>query len=214
MTNVEPARNQVPVTGLACPSRRMILRNGLLVGAGVVAAGAMSVGRAGSAQAAAADPQAATADPQGDWAWCSKCQGLYYVNSEYSVCPYGAVFGRHGQLKSFEYFVFYQNEGNSYWQTDWAWCQACAGLFFSDGQPSAGSCPSLDGYGPHLNSGWNYTLGHSGAVYSGAQDGWFHCSQCQGIFFGDTNTRAGVCPLDNSAYVHNGSGSFAYIMIA
>jgi hypothetical protein len=53
-----------------------------------------------------------------------------------------------------------------------------------------------------------------GATYSGAQDGWFHCSQCQGIFFGNTNTRAGVCPLDNSAYVHNGSGSFAYIMIS
>jgi hypothetical protein len=208
MTNVEPARKQVAVTWPARPSRRMILRNGLLVGAGVVAAGAMSVARAGSAQAL-------TDDLQADWGWCSKCQGLYYVNSVHSVCPYDAVFGRHGQLKSFEYFVFYnQNEtGNPYWQTDWAWCGACAGLFFANGNPSAGSCPSLDGYGPHINSGWNYTLGHSGAVYSGMQDGWFHCSQCQGIFFGDTNTRAGVCPLDNSAYVHNGSGSFTYIMI-
>ena len=41
MTNVESVRNQVAVTGLTGPSRRMILRNGLLVGTGVVAAGAM-----------------------------------------------------------------------------------------------------------------------------------------------------------------------------
>lgn len=204
MTNVESARKQIAVTG---PSRRMILRNSLLVGAGVVAAGATSVAQAGSAKADASPTQA-------DWGWCSKCQGLYYVNSTKSVCPYDSVFARHGKDKSFQYFVYYNTSGNMYYQDGWAWCGACAGLFYADGAKTAGSCPDLDGRGPHLNSGWNYTLGHVPADPSlDFQDGWLHCRQCQGIFFSPTSYNAGVCPLDNSAYLHYGAGSYGYIML-
>jgi hypothetical protein len=188
----------------------MILRNGLLVGAGVVAAGTMSVAHAGSAKAA-------TAPGQGDWGWCSKCQGLYWVNSnpKYNVCPYDAVFGRHGQAKSSEYWVYYDASGNMYYQDGWAWCGACAGLFWANGAKTAGSCPDLDGYGPHVNSGSNYTLGHSPASPLGYdyQYGWAYCNQCNGIFYSNGKERAGVCPLDNSAFLHNSAGSYDYLML-
>ena len=209
MTNVESARNQVAVPGPTGPSRRMIMRNGLLVGAGVVVAGTMSVAHAGSAKAD-------TTPTQGDWGWCSKCQGLYYVNSARSVCPKDAVFGRHGQAKSYEYWVYYDTSGNFYYQDGWAWCGACAGLFYANGAKTAGSCPDLDGYGAHVNSGWNYTLAHHPATpHADVQDGWDHCSQCQGLFFNNfaESGRGGVCPLDDSAYLHNGNGSYPYIML-
>jgi len=209
MTNVESVRNQVAVTGLTGPSRRMILRNGLLVGTGVVAAGAMSVAYAGSAKAAAPPGDG----PQGGWAWCSKCQGLYYVNSARNVCPYDAVFGKHGQAKSFQYFVFYNSEA-LYWQPGWAWCGACAGLFYANGAKSAGSCPDLDGYGPHINSGYNYTLlwGGASALGYASQPGWNYCKNCRGAFYGDEKENAGVCPLDNSTYLH-AAGGYAYEML-
>jgi hypothetical protein len=208
MTNIESVRKQVAVTGPTGPSRRMILRNGLLVGAGVVAAGTMSVAQAGSAKAAVTTPT------QGDWAWCSKCQGLYWVNSKNNVCPYDAVFGRHGQAKSSEYWVYYDTSGNMDYQDGWAWCGACAGLFWANGNKTAGSCPDLDGYGPHVNSGTNYTLAHSPATpESSYQYGWSFCRQCSGIFWANDKERAGVCPLDNSVYTHNGTGSYDYFML-
>ena len=101
MTNVESAPEQMAVPGPTGASRRMILRNGVLVGAGIVAAVATSVAHADSAKAAT--------DLQGNWAWCSKCQGLYFPNSASSICPNG--YGRHGQAKSYEYFVYYNVAG-------------------------------------------------------------------------------------------------------
>jgi hypothetical protein len=188
MTDVESAPEQVAVTGMTGSSRRMILRNGLLVGAGVVAAGAMSVAHAGSAKAAD--------DLQGNWAWCSKCQGLYYPNSASSICPNG--YGRHGQAKSYEYFVYHNVSGNDYWQVNWAWCDLCAGLFYGDGKTTSGSCPGLAGYGPHQNSGYNYALGHNGAaapIGYGSQYGWLWCSQCQGVFTAVRKTAPASAPL-------------------
>ena len=212
MTNVESARKQVAVTGLTGTSRRMVLRNGLLVGAGAVAAGAASVAHAGSAKAAT---PAVGEGTQGGWGWCSKCQGLYFVSSANNVCPYDAVFGKHGQAKSYQYWVYFNKPGDMYYQEGWAWCGACAGLFFADGAKTAGSCPDLDGYGAHVNSGWNYTLAYIPATpQQNYQDGWSYCTQCRGIFFsGIDKSRAGVCPLDNSAYVHNGTGTYPYMML-
>jgi hypothetical protein len=216
MTNIESVRKQVAVTGPTGLSRRMILRNGLLVGAGVVAAGTMSVAHAGSAKADTTPTQkAATTPTQGNWAWCSKCQGLYWVhtNSINNVCPYKDDFGKHGQAKSSEYWVYYDTSGNTYYQDGWAWCGACAGLFWANGAKTAGSCPDLDGYGQHVNSGTNYTLGHSGAAPGSGQYGWSYCSQCNGIFYANGKARAGVCPLDGSVYVHNGTKSYDYVML-
>jgi hypothetical protein len=208
MTN-ETALQRAPRTGATGPSRRMILRNGLIVGAGAVVAGTLTVANAGTAKAATAD------GPQGGWAWCSKCQGLYFVNSTLNVCPYDAVFGKHGKAKSFQYFMYYNAVASFILQTDWSWCGACAGLFWSDGKATAGSCPNLDGYGPHVNSGYNYCLPYAVApALIPVQAGWLFCSQCHGLFYcsGDTS-RGGVCPLYNSAYSHNGEGSYGYFVV-
>jgi hypothetical protein len=171
----------------------------------------MSVAHADSAQAATG--------LQGNWAWCSKCQGLYYPNSASSICP--KDYNRHGQAKSFEYFVYYNAAGNDKFQTEWAWCHLCAGLFYSGGKTTNGSCPGLAGYGPHQNSGYNYCLPHDGGrppIGYGYQIDWSFCKQCNGLFYagpndGGTNERAGICPLDGSTYLHNGIGSFDYWMI-
>ncbi|HTW00921.1 MAG TPA: hypothetical protein VMF87_11530 [Streptosporangiaceae bacterium] len=112
--------------------------------------------------------------------------------------------------------MYYDTSGNMYYQDGWAWCGACAGLFFANGAKTAGSCPDLDGYGAHVNSGWNYTLAHVPATpEADYQDGWDYCSQCKGIFFNNfaESGRGGVCPLDNSAYLHNGNGSYGYLML-
>jgi hypothetical protein len=50
----------------------------------------------------------------------------------------------------------------SEWQPDWRWCHQCQGLFFAQGQSSAGRCPATFlSLGPHEKGvSGNYTLMH------------------------------------------------------
>ena len=90
-------------------------------------------------------------------------------------------------------------------QAQWRLCSQCQGLFYQLGAPSV--CPAG---GPHVNiGGYNYELVYwsenaSDAPQS-AQLGWRSCSQCQGLFYGESPESR--CPAGGS---HVNSGSFNY----
>lgn len=184
-------------------SRRTLLKNTLLVGAGLATIGVTSTSLVGSAQAA-------TPEPQWKWAWCSKCQGLYYAPGGHEgVCPAG---GSHGAAVSFNYGL-YNYENATDWQDHWAYCANCWGLFYG-AAPTGGACPFYHGASPHyvLNS-FDYNVYYGPIAYSNMQTGWRWCGQCQGMFFSGGNLRGGICPYGNGAFSHNSAGSYAYRML-
>jgi hypothetical protein len=80
---------------------------------------------------------------QADWAWCDKCQGLFYGPFQgSSLCPAG---GRHDGSESYSYDVPYGQPssvtGGLNWQSGWAWCDKCQGLFYGPFQGSSW-CPA------------------------------------------------------------------------
>lgn len=197
-------------------SRRMLLRNAVLVGAGAAVVGVTSTSLAGSAQAAPArlsrtqplaTPDSAAAI-QWSWAWCSKCQGLYYAHSTGGNCP--ADHKAHGGEKSYNYGLYYNGSGTGY-QAGWDYCRNCEGLFYSKNGTSNESCPFFGGAEAHYGQGsYNYIIFNGSGSYTNGQAGWRWCWQCQGMFYANKNSRAGVCPLENGAFSHNGNGSYAY----
>jgi hypothetical protein len=194
-------------------SRRLFLRNALLVGAGVSAIGMTSTSLAGSAQADSASLEApdSSVPLQWSWAWCSKCQGLYYgpIGGD---CP--ADQEPHGLAKSYDYGLYYDGSGTD-WQQGWRYCAYCAGLFYSPEGIDNGVCPSGLGAFSHRDMGTSYLyiVFHDSGTYDNAQAGWRWCLQCQGMFYCPSGTHAGVCPVDNGIYSHNCSGSYPYQMI-
>jgi hypothetical protein len=200
-------------------SRRMFLRNGLLVGAGAVAVGITSISLAGSAQAASVSAprarppaprtRASSAPIQWEWAWCSKCQGFWWSLTDFT-CPAG---GDHGGAKSYDYGVYYDDGGGTGYQGGWAYCAWCSGLFYAGNQTRAGACPYFRGLEGHENiNSYDYTPFYSSAPHTNTQQGWSWCSQCQGMWYANKNPRGGVCPLNESAFSHNGNGSYPYQM--
>jgi len=72
---------------------------------------------------------------QGDWRWCSKCQGLFFGgHNTQGVCP--ADHAQHSAAGSGHYAVALGGP-----QQGWRWCHKCEGLFFAE-NPSKGVCPS------------------------------------------------------------------------
>jgi hypothetical protein len=72
---------------------------------------------------------------QGDWRWCSKCQGLFFAgHATHGVCP--ADNNQHTTAGSGHYAM--RNSGK---QNSWRWCQKCEGMFFA-GNASKGVCPA------------------------------------------------------------------------
>lgn len=201
-------------------SRRLLLRGGLLAGAGAAAViGLTSISLAGSAQAApasrarlnssAALVPTADAPVQWNWAWCSKCQGFWY-NRPASKCPAG---GTHGGKPSYNYGVEYEASLGGNYQAGWSYCIQCAGLFFSQYASTAGACPALKGTGPHLETNsYPYSVPVTSGAFNNAQAGWLWCSQCAGMWYGPKAYRGGVCPLNGSVFSHNGTKSLPYEM--
>jgi hypothetical protein len=78
------------------------------------------------------------------------------------------------------------------WQSDWRWCVKCSGLFYAGGQSSVGRCPAG---GQHVKTiSGNYTLAHNQPETPSRQREWRWCAKCQGLFYCDAATSAGVCP--------------------
>lgn len=201
-------------TGVHNTSRRMFLRGAALLGTSAVAAGATSMSLVSSARASSTDSAAspgANVPIQWAWAWCSKCQVLYYTRGS-SACPAG---GEHGGQKSYNYGMYY-NGGGANWQPGWAFCVLCSGLFYAhtvyDGA-HAGICPRYWSSHAVVNS-YNYIAFYNSARgYTNTQPGWLWCNQCYGMFYGNKSSRAGVCPLGQGAFSHYGGYSYPYQMI-
>jgi hypothetical protein len=81
-------------------------------------------------------------------------------------------------------------------QSQWYWCRACTGLFWSGNGADAGDCPALYP-GPHnLSGSWMYdvpTLTDSDAGIVQTQHSWNWCFQCQGLFYGPDQASS-HCP--------------------
>ena len=93
---------------------------------------------------------------QENWAWCHKCQGLFFFgNNTLGVCPAGNA---HDGTYSSNYILATSGGG----QSGWAWCHQCQGLFFT-GNNTLGVCPAAGG-GPHSGTGsGDYPLAQLGS---------------------------------------------------
>jgi hypothetical protein len=136
---------------------------------------------------------------QENWAWCNRCQGLFFAgNNTLGSCP-APGGGPHKDTGSGDYVLATSGGG----QSDWAWCNKCQGLFFF-GNNTLGFCSAGD---THDGTGSSiYILATSG----GGQPGWSWCNRCQGLFFTGNNTL-GFCPAPGGG-PHSAVGSGDYPM--
>ncbi|MDM7853464.1 hypothetical protein [Cellulomonas alba] len=137
------------------------------------------------------------------WAWCNKCQGLFYNgNTQPTVCPAG---GAHDASGSGAYSVDMNADAgtHAHGQPDWSWCTKCQGLAYGPGFGSS-ACPAG---GTHDGSGsGNYTLDFVGDdTPATEQQGWSWCHKCQGLFYG--LNPAAPCAAGDT---HDSAGSGAY----
>jgi hypothetical protein len=175
------------------PSRRVLLRKGLLVGVGAAVAGIAAPVLLGTGTAQA---YVSGLGEQSYWAWCDKCQGLFYGPFQSSsYCP---ALGQHDGSESYNYVIPY-GTGSIGWQPDWAWCDKCQGMFYGPFQSSS-YCPKG---GQHDGSAsYNYEMPYS----PGGQSGWRWCDKCQGLFYGPFQSSS-HCPEGGQ---HDGSESLDY----
>ena len=135
------------------------------------------------------------------WAWCNKCQGLFYNgNSDGTACPAG---GAHDPAGSGLYAVDMSAGAHPHGQPDWAWCHKCQALAYGPGFGSS-ACPSG---GQHENAGsGNYTVDFVGEdTPASQQQGWSWCHKCQSMYY--SLNPAGPCAAGDT---HDNTGSGAY----
>lgn len=218
-------------------SRRMALRNGLIIGAGTAIVGAGTSFFAGRAQADTTSPSepvspSGSAPTQPGWAWCNQCSGIFYTeNANWGYCT-ANIKGRgphafRNNYLSFNY-EFYYNGAGADWQPNWWWCIQCQGLFNNDGAANQlsgsynGICPFGTTVGSSAaNSYWNSHdplpslpyLVRYGPTLANQQPNWYYCALCYGLFYTTNANRAGgVCPASggNPAYPHQVEISYSY----
>jgi hypothetical protein len=172
-------------------NRRMLLRGGLVSGAGLAVAG---LGTFGLTRVA----EAVTFDTQFYWAYCNNCASLWYTGNNTAGACASAVqeFGSGGHVKipSFSYELRYKvsGTGGPSYQPGWNWCSRCQSLFFAN---NAGKswCPADDFSGQHATGGFAYSVLYNDAVSGSSQGNWWWCGQCQGLFNGAGGV-GGCCP--------------------
>ena len=187
------------------PSRRSVLRGGLLAGAGLATIGTASAVLTGTAKASVLNPQ-----PQ--WSYCIYCQNMYHEPQTGGACVatsedhvYGAGY--------FNYDIYYGSEysNTSNPQGNWNWCRACSCLFHVGGDNGGcfGQVSFITGnYGPHLTGTLNYQLNWGGPGASNLQTGWLYCFYCHVLYYPKGGSN-GYCCISPSGE-HDGSGSFNY----
>jgi hypothetical protein len=194
------------------PSRRSILRRGLLLGTGAVAAGAGLVAATGSAAVAQPGPAlahlgeqrtAAAAAPGGqyEWRYCSRCKGMYYNGQQAGngVCPAG---GAHNPNLSGDYYLLHDHSADSTAQNGWAYCRKCHGLAWGG---SPGVCPA-PGRGHDYTDSFVYDPWIVQSADGGRQAGWKHCKNCQGLHYAVVVDQS-VCP-HGGPHVTTGSADY------
>jgi hypothetical protein len=174
--------------------RRALIRNGLVLGAGVAMLGAGSVAMSGTARAFTI---------QDDWRWCIHCSGLWWAGTadnglqptRLGNCPYEGAGLPHtfSGTGGTNYTLESTDSPASDIQNGWRWCENCYVLFWGNGQPQNGICPVG---GPHIASGSIYDMYHGSSALSRAdsQGGWDWCGKCQELYWGNGDNAGGICP--------------------
>ena len=195
------------------PSRRTLLRNGLLLAAGAMAVVTAPVlTGAGPARAAVAGQ-----GTQPQWSWCQYCQSLFYGPFQgNSFCPGLSPTGRHS-VGTRNYLLLYgyasvDNDGYGQ-QADWNWCFMCQALFYGPFQGNS-VCPAPAAAGGNHNGAQSYSYDmvwgepFPGEIFVGGsfQNGWLWCDKCMGTFYGPFQGNS-ACPAGDT---HNGSESRTY----
>jgi hypothetical protein len=222
--------DNLPLPGL---SRRALIRNGLLVGLGAIAAVAALPELSGTALAENSDTSIIiyyngtwTALPitcQPDWWYCVNCYGMYHSDNDTAggVCPKDG--GPHQNDTSYSnYCIPFGGENlpaeiDQGLQAGWRWCNNCQGIFWGNAIAES-YCPngghhvfgSATVYGFIFGSppiAWENDTGSSFF----AQYGWLYCGQCRGLFYGHGTTSGGWCPA--GGHHSQASGSYNYDMI-
>jgi hypothetical protein len=141
---------------------------------------------------------------QDEWAWCSRCSGLYYSGTK-SVCP--ATQGAHAHDSASGNYVLHCNSPSppNGMQDNWCWCNKCSGLHLNQGTRP---CPAGGTHDP--GGSGNYVLAY-GAVpdasnlgINSTQTNWLWCSKCAGLHYQSGNS---VCPAGGA---HDATGSANY----
>ncbi len=144
---------------------------------------------------------------QSNWAWCHKCNGLFYFGSGQpnSICPRDG--GLHEAIGSANYQLPYLSNGQSPpsgFQDHWHWCKNCQAIWFdSPGAPNV--CPRG---GAHDSTGsGSYALGLTSTSPSSQQDQWRWCSQCGVLHYGPLVSQS-MCPATHGNHSTSGSGNY------
>jgi hypothetical protein len=164
-------------------------------------------GAAGLAAATGAVLAAAPASPaqasQDFWAWCHRCQGLWFgANGTPGACPAPGTLG-HDYAGSGYYTLPTVSDNVPGAQRGWVWCHRCQGLWYGLNS-TRGACPAGPGGHSPAGSG-GYTLMNN---FGGGQGDWRWCHQCQGLWFA-ANGTGGACPAPGTAG-HSLAGSGNY----
>jgi len=130
------------------------------------------------------------------WAWCFKCEGLFYIDTEWlSFCPAG---GAHDEsfAGSFLYSINTENKGEAHWRR----CTRCQGLFRRRGGIGLvffGECPAPGtGFFEKSHSpdeAVHYFVEINNLKDQTLQQGWRHCRKCLSMFYSGHATQ-GNCP--------------------
>lgn len=142
---------------------------------------------------------------QSNWAWCHKCNGLFYYGLEQpnSICPRDGL--PHEAIPSGIYYLPFLTSGQptpSGYQDHWHWCKNCQAIWFdSPGAPNV--CPNG---GTHDATGSaSYALGFNATPNS--QQGWRWCNQCGVLHFG-LNVSQSMCPATHGNHSITGSSEY------
>jgi hypothetical protein len=176
-------------------SRRSVLQGGLLVGAGVVAAGAMSVALTGTAEAAFYGQQSC-------WGFCTQCHTMWWTPDESSSACVAPGYTVHaigsGQYNYNPWYNYPNLTASSNPQAGWLWCGNCQGMFYGPSTNSVCGSGKDGDLPPHVaGSKTIYDLYKNlgGGTTSNPQPYWRWCSLCALLYYqGPSGSQAGYCP--------------------
>jgi hypothetical protein len=175
------------------PSRRQLLKKGMLVGLGtaglVIASAALTAGVA----------QAGATSIQYGWRYCANCHSLYWGNNP-GTCA-AVLLSPHKPYSSTSYGIATAVSSTSGFQYPWSYCSACSCLYYGP-DISASHCaaapstalPPSDGTNPHTAGNTTYYLSYGAQNPSGTQPGWRFCGYCKELFWGAA-IAASACPV-------------------
>jgi kumamolisin len=149
------------------------------------------------------------------WAWCRKCQGLFFSGFEspvpthpHGICP--ADGREHDASLSGPYGVVLGDGDGRAQEAGWRRCRKCQGFFFAL-HSTLGVCPA-DKQQHEAAGGADGSPIHYAAIHGddkpGQQGNWRWCNKCEGIFFA-LDPTVGSCPKDHLPHDPTGSADYA-----